>query len=575
MKARAITAKVTHISIDWIANRISLWALVATTLSVLIFTCTAIFTQIKEAYRGESDRLAVVAPAVARALAGELLIGDEKSIDMLMTDLQRQFDLDKLMLVSGPAACKQEVSGLWDRWSAVCDVIPLSEIGTTSFLLISSRVKTISWFGGLSSVLWVCIPLILFGIYSSIRLRRELERSITKPIKELADNPEHWEGSDKWVAQEAVVLHQQLQRYINERDSERDQAASLKLEASIGQIAAQVAHDIRSPLAALDMLASDLKPLPEEKRVLLRSAVARIRDITNNLVDKQKTKFSNLEAAGSQDCATGSVIDTELISSLIEALVSEKRIQYRSRIGLQIESPLTRRSYGLFAEVQPSEFKRVLSNLIDNAAQAISGPGRITVELESEAQSVVIRVIDTGKGIPAGVLPRLAQKGASFFKAGGTGLGLFHAKNCVESWNGKLSINSSEGEGTTVEIRLPRAPVPNWFVPELALSGVQNIVILDDDTSIHYIWRGRFESSRVRDRQISILHFSNEAQIRDWCKDHISLLPTTLFLIDYELSEGRKTGLGSFAASASTETRFSSRAVSKRTSSAAPAAPST
>ena len=81
-----------------------------------------------------------------------------------------------------------------------------------------------------------------------------------------------------------------------------------------------------------------------------------------------------------------------LLSSLIESLISEKRVQHRSRLGIKIESNLDQKSYGLFAKIQPVEFKRVLSNLVNNAVEAMSQTGHVTIGLSSNDENIILTV---------------------------------------------------------------------------------------------------------------------------------------------------------------------------------------
>ena len=182
------------------------------------------------------------------------------------------------------------------------------------------------------------------------------------------------------------------------------------------EIAQQVAHDIKSPLSALTVLQQDLIELPEEKRLLLRSAVQRIHDIANDLSSKKKPDESQAEN-----------LSPQLLSGIIESLVSEKRLQHRSRMNVGIEADLGAASYGLFAKVQLREFKRVLSNLVNNAVEALGEAGGIvTVSMSQESghgsESCVVRISDNGKGISADVLPKLMQRGETHGKEGGSGL---------------------------------------------------------------------------------------------------------------------------------------------------------
>jgi len=327
--------------------------------------------------------------------------------------------------------------------------------------------------------------------------------------------------------------------FLRQREMERVRAVSL------ATLATQVAHDIRSPLSALDSVMKDLPQFPEEKRVIVRSALGRIRDIANNLIEKNDAQDMREDSSVRPPSGRGTdPSSVQLLSSLIDTLITEKRIQYRSQIDIDIDSNLEPSSYGLFASVPVSEFKRVVSNLINNAVEALPGKGRVTVRLSADEGWIVLRVRDNGKGIPAEVLGRLGQRGETHGKPGGSGLGLYHAKTNIAGWGGVLEISSESGKGTTVTMRLPRAQAPAWFVSELVLGPGARVVVLDDDTSIHQVWRGRFDSARVHDQGVMILHFSTPQEVRAWVrKDGSVKSDGVVYLMDYELLGHRETGL--------------------------------
>ena len=108
--------------------------------------------------------------------------------------------------------------------------------------------------------------------------------------------------------------------------------------------------------------------------------------------------------------------------------------------------------------VDLARFIRVLCNLIKNAREAMPSGGILTISTDLLDKQIVIRISDTGIGIPAELLPRLFEPFVTHGKSHGTGLGMAIAKSVVTAHNGKISVSSVEGSGTTVEIRLPAPP---------------------------------------------------------------------------------------------------------------------
>lgn len=299
-------------------------------------------------------------------------------------------------------------------------------------------------------------------------------------------------------------------------------------DSAKAQVALQVAHDIRSPLAALSVVSRDLVQIPEEKRILLRSAVLRIQDIANNLIKSAQKKQS--------DSVTE---DSVLVSGVVDSIVTEKRTQYRSKLGIEIFSRLERSGFGYFAKVSQVELSRVISNLINNSVEAMNDRGQVTVTVGGCETSVKIVVQDNGNGIPEDILEKLGQKGETHGKAGGSGLGLYHAKTTIESWGGKLSIESEIGKGTKVSVILPRHKTPEWFVSNLSIIPEQKIVILDDDETIHRIWNTRFDSLGINSQDI--VHLANDKDLSEWLLSNSTV--SAMFLMDYEINGSPNTGL--------------------------------
>ena len=334
--------------------------------------------------------------------------------------------------------------------------------------------------------------------------------------------------------------------------NEVEKAAGLKIMA---EIASQVSHDIRSPLSVLNMIISQITNISEEKRILLRTSVNRINDIANTLLERSKAQVTNYSTNSSQK--SGSVsgadykLEVELIPPLIESIVSEKRTQYRDKINIEIESDL-KDSYGAFAKINVAEIKRVLSNLIINSVESISeANGKVELNLVLETTCLTIIVKDNGKGMPEDILNRLGELGVTHGKEGsqsGSGLGLYHAKQTVNKCGGEFLVKSELGKGTIIMLRFPRVQAPAWFVERLILKPKQIIISLDDDCTIHGIWKERIQFLNVIQHQIEFLSFTSGLAFKTWFLKQKELnsflsLNNYLFLFDYELLNQQQTGL--------------------------------
>jgi signal transduction histidine kinase len=103
----------------------------------------------------------------------------------------------------------------------------------------------------------------------------------------------------------------------------------------------------------------------------------------------------------------------------------------------------------MIVRANATELERVLSNILNNAIEASHSKKQIDIYLNpNDAKKLILA--DQGVGIPSHIISKLGTKGATFGKTHGTGLGLFHAKNCMESWGGTLHVQSIEQKGTTV-----------------------------------------------------------------------------------------------------------------------------
>jgi signal transduction histidine kinase len=474
-------------------------------------------------------------PALVRSLGAHdddgVVLQLKQSLDKLSIDCAYLRLTRSLRLVKGETdLCDRKRRDAQTHWN-ILEISPGNRtIGPLEYTLAASQLTQMSDFNGLLIGFLVVFFLI---ILTWVVLARMLKTAILDPLQELTQSLQkpHFEFQTAYACRELAVLYTSLSEYKTKLEK------SARLGA-MADVARQVAHDIRSPLTALEVVAASASELPEEKRILVRAAVTRITDIANSLLKRSRDLA---EVPSLSQKVPHEEMSVQLLSTLVETMVTEKRLQQGEDSGIEVVAELGPESYGLFGKIQPTEFKRMLSNLINNSVEAITGRGIVKVTLAPAPQGVSLRVWDTGRGISPEVLPKLMQQGATFGKSGGSGLGLFHARTSVEAWRGNLLIQSVPGRGTSVEMILPRETSPAWFVPQLVLRRDMGVVVLDDDPSIHGIWRQRLKPF-VATLGLKVMHFSTPDEIFRWHalewaqeKDGVQEAEDFLYLFDYEL----------------------------------------
>lgn len=331
---------------------------------------------------------------------------------------------------------------------------------------------------------------------------------------------------DKFKIKEFKEIHTHLLQTIKLQET-------IQFQSAMANVASQVSHDIRSPLTALNMILSQTNAFPEQSRILVRQAVNRITDIANSLLYQNKKQTQTSE--------DNNRLEFNMLSSLVDSLVSEKRIALRDKTNIHIEARLDK-SYGLFSKINSIEMKRLVSNSINNSVEALGiNIGLIEVILNSLNDQVILTIKDNGKGIPPEVLQKLGAKGITHGKEGtesGSGLGVYHAKQTIESFGGTYEIQSKVGAGTSVIITLKKEEPPTWFVQKLSFNEGQFVVATDDDNSILEIWRQRFENLNL-----NLITCASGTCLKTWVEKNSEIAKFALYLVDYELLGQNQNGL--------------------------------
>ncbi len=248
---------------------------------------------------------------------------------------------------------------------------------------------------------------------------------------------------------EINILREKIRDYERLRQSQAESKA-------IMLISRQVAHDIRSPVMALEIALRETSGLSPERRSLIANASIRIQAIANDLLkdynknkvnlilDKNPTKL-NFKKDGYFE-----------VNQSIKIVIDEKQISY-PKIKFEIEGT----EECILIAGNQNDFQRISSNLIQNSVEALFGINEPTVKVSLKiiGNRLHIAFLDNGHGVPMDIISKIGEEGFSFNKEYGNGLGISFAKIKVNEWGGHFKIESDSGLGTVVTIEFPIANI--------------------------------------------------------------------------------------------------------------------
>ena len=274
--------------------------------------------------------------------------------------------------------------------------------------------------------------------------------------------PDHTEVSMRWLRINAVKFTEQNASSTNTiitlvdvsdlKSAERQMWQVEKMSA-LGRLAASVAHEVGNPLGAIDiqlqLLQEDLSTidgaLPDKtlRRIdIARAEMRRLEGIVQNFLRLSRPPALRLKRVDPND----------LLNNIYRTVAPEAREK-----SLHLHLELGRCLPPI--EVDENQLGQCLLNLLINAFQAVADQGHVRLRSREEDGDVLIEIADDGPGIPPEDLERIFE----FYyttKEEGTGLGLSIAQRIVHQHAGTLSVDSQQGEGASIAIRLPGIPPP-------------------------------------------------------------------------------------------------------------------
>jgi PAS domain S-box-containing protein len=222
--------------------------------------------------------------------------------------------------------------------------------------------------------------------------------------------------------------------------------------ASIGEVSASLAHEMKSPLSALRLKIEmqlqmlEIQTLQPEQLKRKLNDMMRIVDKSMTLLQQIRNFSRNEAGAPKQECHLHEILQSTLL--MVQHTLKQSNVKLQTEIDEALPPLLG----------QPGQLEQVFTNLINNARDAMEGaPKRqLTIRTWQEGNSLCASVQDTGSGMPPAVKKRIFD---SFFttkeRGKGTGLGMSIVRRIVEEHNGRIDLESEEGCGTTFTVSLP------------------------------------------------------------------------------------------------------------------------
>ncbi len=266
-------------------------------------------------------------------------------------------------------------------------------------------------------------------------------------------------ASQAALAIENAETYAELQKSLDRlRQAQKEIVHSEKL-ATIGKMAAHVAHEIRNPLSTIGGFARAILKRPDSVERVTKNAKiiaeesTRLENMLRGVMD-----FSRPSAPAPKPADFNATVEKAFRTHA--ELLSSRNIHS----SMDLDSSLPEVTF------DENQIMQVIHNMIRNAADSMPQGGALGLKTSREGETVCLQIADSGSGIPPHIMDRLFDP---FFttKPDGTGLGLAVSKKIVDDHGGRVEVQSTIGKGATFRIFLPTHPTPALAPPPASASG--------------------------------------------------------------------------------------------------------
>lgn len=307
----------------------------------------------------------------------------------------------------------------------------------------------------------VYVPVIMITGEPSLSVIPEIVRSgaydfIAKPIvKDVLLNAVGRAAEKKRLIDEKRRLEEEVRRHAEELETRVAERTAELVEThkklvtqerinALGRAAAQVAHEVKNPLAGLLLYSLHLK-----------SKAANFSESETHLVDKIVDTINHLNRRVEQILGFARPFNLKLTRANINQVVNDVLELLQPQLTAnKVEVRLSLNQHASDAIFDDASMRGTLMNLILNAIEAMPDGGTLSVTTDRVSDALRVEVVDTGRGIGAEEAKKIFEP---FYttKTHGLGLGMPYARKMIEQHGGTISLSSGLGEGTTVSIVVP------------------------------------------------------------------------------------------------------------------------
>ena len=342
-------------------------------------------------------------------------------------------------------------TGIRWQWKVFIPIIAVLLLSIATIMLVLNSLQVYE-------SQWILVAALAGAILLCFVLLAVLLVLIERPLEELMETIKRVRAGDLRArvdfakrVDDVGQLGRQFNEMIEQLDRNRAEIEELhKREmaraehlATLGELAAGLAHEIRNPLAGIagvvDIMGKELAANSPSRAVIgdVHREVLHIQAILNDLLSYARPRPPAFHAAN-----INTTVEQAVVLARQQVLTKPIQVSFEPNPSLPL------------VEHDPALIQQVLLNIALNGIQAISGAGQVSLSLLQNHDNVSITVSDTGRGISPDALPHIFKP---FFttRSEGTGLGLSLANGIVQSHGGRIDVTSAVGKGTTFKVSLP------------------------------------------------------------------------------------------------------------------------